>query len=214
MAECLRCLSCRFHTGVPLDLDLDIVSPGRKAKALHAEVLRPLTAADMALLETERGIQPTAIQRITDRHHALARCLASSMSVADACAITGYTPSRISILKDDPAFKDLVEFYRGPNAELARDYVTKATIARNMATDLIIEKLESEPDTVGLDQAVDIAKTFADRSGHGPQSRTTNVNVNVNLADRLSAARKRVSSPQTEEPDSSGPLFLELKANG
>src|SRR5687768_16258292 len=97
--------------GASLDLDLDIAATdfiGRKARSVTAEVTRELTRSDLALLKTERGVQPSHIQRLSERHHALARCLASGLSVADACAITGYTPSRVSILKGDPSFEELI----------------------------------------------------------------------------------------------------------
>lgn len=188
------------------------MSPGRKTKSLHAEVLRPLTSSDMALLATERGIQPTAIQRISDRHHSLARLLAAGASVSDACLITGYTPSRVSILKGDPAFEELIEFYRAGKGEGVQDLSDKLVAVARDAVGILQDRLELEPETLDAETLLSVAKFGADRSGHGPQSRTTNVNVHVNLADRLSAARKRVSSPQTEAlGESSGPPLLDLK---
>lgn len=179
-------------TGAPLDLDLDIASVvGRKARSVDAEVLRELTKSDLALLATERGIKPSHIARLSDRHHSLARCLATGLSVADSCAITGYTPSRVSILRGDPSFEELISFYQGGKAELLMGYAEKAAVARNMATDLIIERMDDEPEKVSTGEALDIAKTFADRSGHGPASRTTNVHVHVGTADRLKQARLR-----------------------
>src|SRR5262245_47529587 len=87
-----------------VDLGLNLHLGGRAAKPVFAQVTRPLREADLALLSSERGIQPVALKRITERHHALARCLATGMSATEASIVTGYSPSRISILKDDPAF--------------------------------------------------------------------------------------------------------------
>lgn len=182
------------------DLGFDIHLGGRASKPLHAEVLRELTQADLALLATERKIQPSAVQRITDRHHALARCLATGMSVTEACLVTGYTPSRVSILRGDPSFEELLAHYTEVKGELVLDYQQKAAIARNLATDIVIEKMSAELDRDGTGEevvsagmALDVAKTFAANTGHGPQSKTTNVNVNVNLGDRMKAARERAS---------------------
>ena len=195
-----------------MDLDLDIIGAGRQRRALHAEVLRALTEPDLALLATERGVQPNAIKRISERHHSLARCLASGLSVQDACAITGYTESRVSILKGDPAFEELIAFYRAGKGEKVQDLADKLLELSRDAVGILQEKLELEPETLSSDMLLDLAKFGADRTGHGPQSRTTNVNVHVNLADRLSAARKRVSSPQLEGAGSPPPL-LELTSN-
>ncbi len=178
-----------YHSMNDLNLDINLI--GRKATVIGAEVLRDLTTSDLALLATERGIRPTSIQRITDRHHALARCLASGMSATEAGLVTGYTGSRISILRGDPSFEELISFYTSAKAETVRDYQEKAAIARNVATDLLIDKMEDEPEKFSPADCLDVAKTFADRTGHGPKA--TTVNVNVNLGDRMKAARERAA---------------------
>ena len=170
------------------DLDLDIKLVGRAAKPLGAETVRELTSSDLALLATERGVKPTALTRISDRHHALARCLAVGMNTTQICLITGYTPSRISILKGDPAFEELIQFYRENSAEDTLDYQKKATLARNMATDLLIERMDEEPDKIDAATLHKISKDNAAITGHGPKS---NVNVNVSFGDRLGRARER-----------------------
>src|SRR5258708_36547734 len=108
-----------YHSMNALNLDINLI--GRKATVIGAEVLRDLTTSDLALLATERGIRPTSIQRITDRHHALARCLASGMSATEAGLVTGYTASRISVLRGDPSFEELIAFYRDVKLEKVRD---------------------------------------------------------------------------------------------
>jgi hypothetical protein len=178
----------------PLDLDLDIAASliGRKTAPVRGEVLRELTEADLALLATERGIQPSHIARLSERHHALARCLASGLSVADACAITGYTPSRVSILKGDPSFEELIAFYTAGKAELVQDLGDRLRAVALDAAAELQERLEDKPGEFSVDALHDTIKLGADRSGFGPASKTTNVNVHVNLAGRLAEARKRV----------------------
>lgn len=176
------------------DLGFDIHLGGRQTKALHAEVVRELTQSDLALLATERGITPTHVQRITDRHHALARCLASGMSATEAGLCTGYTGSRISVLRGDPSFENLIEFYRADRGAEVLDLQAKFTALAKDATTEIQERLELEPASFGLDQLLDTVKLAADRSGNGPQSKTTNLNVNVNLGDRMKAARERIAA--------------------
>lgn len=164
--------------------------------------MRPITPSDIALLATERGIKPTHIARLSERHHALARCLASGLSVSDACAITGYTPSRVSVLKGDPSFEELISFYQSDKAELVRDLGQKITSVAHDAVTVLQERLEDEPEKFPNDDLLSIAKFGADRSGHGPASRTTNVHLHMNLADRLKTARQRASaaSPAAEGP--------------
>lgn len=176
------------------DLGFDIHLGGRAAKAIHAEVVRPLTESDLALLATERGIKPTHIQRITNRHHALARCLASGMSATEAGLCTGYTASRISILKDDPSFEELIAFYRTDKALPVQGLNEKLVAIASDSAAVLLDRLELEPEKFSVGELQDQVKIGADRTGFGPKS--TQVNVNVNLGDRLRAARERASSSQ------------------
>lgn len=175
-----------------MDLGLDLHLSGRATKVINAEVVRELTQSDLALLATERGIQPTHLKRITDRHHALARCLATGMSATEACLVTGYTPSRVSVLRGDPSFEELIAFYQGDKAKPVLDLQDRMTSLALDATAELQERLELDPDKVSTDQLLDTIKLTADRTGHGPQSKNTNFNVNVNLGDRMKAARERV----------------------
>jgi hypothetical protein len=173
-----------------LDLELDLSRTiGRKPAKLGGEVVRELTRSDLELLATERAIKPTSIKRISERHHALARVLATGASDGIAALTCGYTPSRISILKSDPAFEELVAFYREDRGAEVQDLAQKLTTIAKDAADEIASRLEESPETLGPDFLLDVVKVGADRTGHGPKS--TNVNVNVNLGDRMKAARER-----------------------
>ena len=80
---------------------------------LEYEVVRPLNEADLALLAQPASIQPnTELKRITDRHHALAKLLASGVAEGEAALIVGYESSRVSVLKQSPAFQELHAFYQ------------------------------------------------------------------------------------------------------
>lgn len=178
------------------DLGFDLHLSGRAGKALSAEVVRELTQSDLALLSTERGIQPTSLQRITNRHHALARCLASGMSATEAGLCTGYTGSRISVLRGDPAFEELIAFYQGEKGLPVQDLQEKMA---SLATDTIVElheRLELAPESFAIGELHDQLKLVADRTGNGPKT-TTNVNLNVNLGDRMRAARERAATTPT-----------------
>lgn len=175
------------------DLNLDLHLSGRKAHAVGAEVLRELTLSDLGLLATERGVQPTRLQRITDRHHALARCLATGMGATEAGLVTGYTGSRISVLRGDPAFEELIAFYQGDKAKPVLDLQERMTSLALDATLELQDRLELDPEKVSTDQLLDTIKLTADRTGNGPKQ--TNVNVNVNLGDRMKAARERAALP-------------------
>lgn len=157
-----------------------------------AQVVRELTSADLELLRGERGTQPKPIERLRDRHHSMARLIAEGKKIGEVAAITGMTISRLSILQGDPTFAELVEFYRRDvNTQYAELHEHLAGVSLDAVVTLR-ERIEDDPDQLSTKDLLAIAQLGADRTGHGPVS-SQNVNVNMNLASRLEAARKRVA---------------------
>jgi hypothetical protein len=186
------------------ELSLNPRTSGRATRPLEVEVLRPLGASDLALLASERGVQSKPIAKLRDRHHALARCLAQGMTNAEASAVTGYDPSRISILKADPTFQELVAQYTSIEDGLLADFTDRATNLSLSAMNEIADRLEDAPEEFSIPTLLEIVKTTADRTGHAPISKNVNVNVSAGMGDRLAAARKRkqaasaLSAPVTD----------------
>src|SRR5579871_5006068 len=82
--------------------------------AQHPRIIsvRPLTREDMEVLR-EKRVGPPRLVTLRDSHHRLARFCASGIRDAEICARTGYSQNRLSQLRTDPAFAQLVEEYRG-----------------------------------------------------------------------------------------------------
>lgn len=175
-----------------MDLGLDIAQPRREPKELTWRLARPLARADLAMLAEKRDTKAPTLKKLTDRHHRLARLLAEGEKPGVAALRCGYTPSRVSILLADPTFEELVEFYRQEVHEVYIDGHEMMASVRNMALQIIADRMEEEPEKVKLAEALEVVKTTADRSGMGPSTKQE-VNVNVNLASRLEEARKRVA---------------------
>lgn len=176
-----------------MDLDLDTIrTRGRAAQPLTASLARELTEADIAALSAEKGSKAPALKRISDRHHALARAISSGMPQGEAALMCGYDISRVSILCADPAFQQLLSFYRDEKDKAFRSVQDKLAGLASDVLDEIQTRVEDEPEKITTAQLLQIASFAADRSGNGPASSTTNVNLNVGLADRLEAARRRV----------------------
>ncbi len=171
---------------------------GRAAKPVEAAVLRELDASDMVLLQCEKGSKPSAVKRLTERHHALARNIASGMAISEAAIFQGYTISRVSILQSDPAFKELLDFYREDAQRPYRDLHNRLSGLATDAAEELASRLEADMEQdeisekkISVGQLMELTKMGADRTGFGPQ--TTSLNVNVDLAGRLEAARRRVA---------------------
>lgn len=181
-----------------MDLDFDIEPIVRKAaKTVDFEVVRPVEERDLRAMRELPPVKPPELKKIHQRHHFLARIIASGVSMAEASAITGYAPATISNLKTTPAFEELIEFYRETLMTAADGAVDKIATLRDVAVVRLTERLtdDEEAKKVKTDALNRIIQTTADRTGLGP--RTTSVNVNIGIAERLEAARKRVAEPRS-----------------
>lgn len=182
-----------------MDIEIDLfevprVGPGRQAAEVSMEFTRELSIADLKMPARAPQTAPS-IKKIKDTHHALARVLATGVKEAEASLITGYSPSRISILKADPQFQDLLEFYRGGAIEAQAEFKDRMTMVGMSALSELSDRLEEEPDKISTALLKDIVKDMADRTGHAPgKSSAGGVNVNINLRDTMAQARERVNA--------------------
>jgi hypothetical protein len=176
-----------------MNLDIPLRLSGRAAKPLVAVELRELDTSDLALLSIERGTEAVPIKRLGERHHSLARLLAQGTSPGKAAIIVGLCNSRVSVLKSDPTFIALVEFYR-EKVDIAYSDMHSTLAGLSLDATLVLrERLEDNPDEITVGQLLEITKMGADRTGFGPKS-SQDLNVNVGLASGMQAARERVEA--------------------
>lgn len=131
-------------------------------------------------------------------HHRLAQLLAIGTDEIIAARLCNYSINRVSILKSDPAFADLMAFYAKNVVEEWRDFVA---VAADLSMDVLQEiqkRLDESPREFTVNQLNDLMKSLSDRSGNAPIQRTQNTNINVNLGDRLRAARERANQELIE----------------
>lgn len=150
---------------------------------------RALTAGDIARLEQPVGAVVEPIKKVSQRHHSLARCIAMGMNYTEAALTTGYGYVRIASLMQDKLFQELIAFYKAEVADVFRANAEQLQGLTNEALTELRERLENSPDKISTRDMIAIAQLAADRSGHGPQS--TQTNVNVNLSERMKNARER-----------------------
>lgn len=173
-----------------MELGLETTVTRLAATGLHVEVSGPILDTHMAFLSSrpERPLN-ASLKRISDRHHALARSIASGMPQGQAAAVHGYNYAHTSVLMTDPTFRELVEVYRAQlNLEMNSLHAKLAMVAGS-ALNQLQDRLEEED--LPVNQLVNIAQMGADRVGAGPSSTNVQVNIHANLADRMRAARER-----------------------
>lgn len=159
------------------------------AKALGAEDLGSLSVAE----------QPgSVIKRLRDHHHQIARLVAEGKRTGEIAAEIGMSVSRVSILKGDPAFKQLVEMYR-PQIEEARQMAfataqQKAALLAEESIDQMYDRLIETPEAHSFDQLRETAVFGLEYSGQGKVHKSLQGTVDLtNHAERLAKARQRVT---------------------
>ena len=181
-------------------MDLRTVRTDWGAEPLEIVGTAPLTQADLRLLQTEERGRSTdgavrPLERLTNRHHALARLLATgSCTQGEAGIIMGYADATISILKQDPSFQQLITFYQNEVAEEFRGFQAQLAGVAEDALAELHSRIE-DPETrkeLGAAFLLDVVTKIADRTGHGTSS-TTKVEgtVVLDLAARMKQARQQ-----------------------
>ncbi len=157
---------------------------------------RELTPSDVMMLDAASA-EPPKLRKLTQRHHALARTLASGMAPGEAAILCDYTPVRVAQLQRDSAFRELIAFYQKRVEEV---YIDRHTALANLSTDAVLTlhgRLEDEPEAFSNRELTELSKMALDRTGIGPS--TTQVNVNVDIATRMAAARARLAKEKSDE---------------
>ena len=146
--------------------------------------VRELTEEDVLLLDVNvQGVGTPALKRLNDRHHKVAQLLASGMKPTEVSLATGMCVSRISILQNDPAFKDLLAFYREHSRSAAVDQLSRLGLLTAVATEELAFRLEEKPEEFTNKDLVSVVKLAADRSGFGPTSKHQVLHAHVTAAD-------------------------------
>ena len=172
---------------------------GRKLSALELEILGPIEPQD--LIAREEGGLPTSeappIAKLRGIHHEIAQLLAQGLSETEVSAITSYSLSRISILKRDPSFKDLVAFYQKQKTEQFADVQKRLATLSLDAIGEIQERLAEKPDSISTSQLIELSKVTLDRAGYSPVSKSQNISESMS-AEELRELRQAANRGDVE----------------
>lgn len=180
-------------------LGLGLRTTGRAKAPLTFSQSRDLEEQDLLMLAEPRGSVAPPIKKLRERHHALARMLASGVAPSEAAIMCNYSVSRISILQEDPSFKELLNHYREGAKERYFDGHSAMAELHVDAIEELRERLEEDSASFSHGQLMELAKMTADRTGLGPSTKTE-VDVKIGLADKLAAGRQRVAAMRDITP--------------
>ena len=174
----------------------DALKRGRQGKDfdLQADYARDIEDSDLLMIfTTEVGSTTRPLVRISQAHHAAARLLADGHKQVDVARITGYSQSRLSIMKNDPAFGELIAHYKGVKEIAYADVHEQLANVSSTALGIIQERLEDRPEEFTVTDLKDVAKLTLDRSGHGP----TKTIKTLNAGDVIKALKENIDAQKT-----------------
>lgn len=152
---------------------------GKLLSPLELEVLGAIDVNDLV----DRAAAPLpsseapSLVKLRQIHHEIARLLASGLSEADVAASTGYSLSRISILKSDPSFKELLAYYSARSEEVFIDVRKRLAMLGTDAVAELQDRLDFKSDSLTNTQLIEITKATLDRAGFNPVAKTESVSV-------------------------------------
>lgn len=118
----------------------------------------------------------SVVQKLRASHHAVARLVAENVPDATISRLTGYGVDRISVLKHNPAFKELVAFYVSEVSDQQVEVVERLRSLALDGIDVLQERLLDEPEKIKTEDITKLVNAALDRSGNGPTSTVKSVN--------------------------------------
>ena len=130
----------------------------------------------------------------------LAKAVASGKSLLECSRMTGLTVGRISNLKNDPAFQELVSYYAEELHEVFVNVQERMAALGTSVLEELQERFENDPEKFTKRELLELFTTMADRSiptakgGPSPQQAVgpngTGLNLQINFVS---------STPQMDE---------------
>lgn len=111
---------------------------------------------------------PADLKKIREKHHSVARLVASGLSHSMVAQLSGYTASYLSVLLNNPSMEELVSFYRAANGNAAQVITENLRTVGSKALEKLASKIEG--DQLNPTELIAAAKLGFDRAGHGPKT--------------------------------------------
>ena len=145
-----------------------VVTPpgkGRRPAVFAYNITRELGEADIAAMwDSNAPKGAPSLKALRYNHHLLAKAVASGKSLLECSNLSGLTPARISTLKNDPAFQELVSFYAEELHEVYVDVHERMAALGTSVLEELQERFEEAPDKFTKRELMDLFTTMADRS--------------------------------------------------
>jgi len=176
--------------------DFAIMLPADKSQVVEFNYVRELSEADALLIQSGAcpATKPTAIQEVRDRHHWIAKLVADGISDIEISAIVGMSPGRVGVLRNDPAFIELVSHYTEVRTALGIDITQRLSYLSGAVTQEMARRLEESPEEISNKDLIKLGEVVLDRSGHGASS-----TVHVKTTDTVAFLKELRAKSEAEK---------------
>lgn len=173
-------------------------NPKRKnAVSLSGDFVRELDASDQI---SHKPAGQISLAKLRDSHHQIARLLARGLKNHEVSAITGFSPVRISTLRSDSAFIELLEFYRNQADEVNADILGRMKLLSAEALSELTSRIIDNPETMTNRELLELGKLVLDRTGHGAVTKAETKSVEMHLTPEfLKELKGRVNTQSLGE---------------
>jgi hypothetical protein len=183
-----------------IDTMLDSLFPA--AKPFGAAMIRPANGEDLVALSTMKvGSTTPNLKSLRAVHHQAARLIATGMTQEEVSLHTGLCSSRLSILKQDPTFSGLVQFYtqaEGERFASVRDRMVQLGLT---TAEALMERVIENPEEISTKDLTDILRSTLDRGGHAPVTKSESKHLHFSLsADELAVMKGEIPNAGTIRP--------------
>lgn len=132
---------------------------------LQLEILRELAPGE-PLPEPPKRNALAPLQQLRMAHHFLAQLIAEERPTSEVSMLTGYSSAAISQYQRDPAFQELLAYYRTQEASRNFDVKQRLTAAGLDAVQVLYERMEAG--NLSNRETLEFAELCLDRSGAVP----------------------------------------------
>lgn len=183
----------------------------RRMERLVVVVVRELTDDDvLAALDSTVVVGSTSLTSLRAHHHRVAQLICQGQKREQIALLTGYSPSYVTRLQADPAFKELLAHYAAEQGAVFVDVLERMKSAGIAAIEELQERLETEPEKWSKRDLMDFAKLMvaepAAAAGNKPTANGHGVNINVQFVNQDPSAKAIMIDQMPVPPIPSGKI--------
>lgn len=162
-----------------IDLGLE-AGEGQEPDALSGGLVlaaTEITPEALEVLSTDfrKEQQAPTLKTLSSVHHFMANLFARGCTNKEVIAITGYSDSRVSILKHTPAMQSAIAGLQQLNVKKTELVLEKTALLAMTTVDELQRRIEETPELVDSKTLNDIIRNTLDHTGHSPVQKTAAV---------------------------------------